>query len=172
MARAKWMEPAKMKSKYLLGNWLDQCVVDQKSTVHSIHFDRLDGYDRPGAISDELVKLVFQALAFVAGYMESKIKNSDVWTVVAFLPICSSDEILSWETDYWQKLSWVEEPPSLYFVKGSQLFEDDIEEYRRPVIIPFENNETVTAIFRSFRDRESMENSWEFTTGIYLATKL
>lgn len=66
------------------------------------------------------------------------------------------------------------EPPSLYLLAKKELLFDNlsIEEYRCPIQLPsdflLDKENKILSLFRCFRDQQSIENSWEFSTGVNL----
>jgi hypothetical protein len=61
-----------------------------------------------------------------------------------------------------------EEWSTFYVMDDEQFFQCRCEEYRCPVELGPEFNESVAAIFRSFRSLEDIRNGWEFFSAIYL----
>lgn len=158
-----------MKTKIFVNDWIDQVLRNTGSEADSIHFDSLKECDYQHEIGFELISKALEVINDVKNHINGFESNSLELTTVVFLPLDVSDEILLWKEELWESVGTAKEPPSLYLIKGGQIFDDDMEEYRRPISMPAHGHGTVRAIFRSFRDAESMKNLWEFTSGIYLS---
>ncbi len=160
-----------MKKTENLNDWLARAIASQEN-VQTIHFDSLCnsiGHQSEGL---ELVRYAHTLLASTLQYLRSLPHEHGVKHVIVFLPVGVSDEFLIWSPENWKTLDCVEEPPSLYLMRDTQIFDDESEEYRRPLSMPIETQMPVRAIFRSFRDQEAMTHSWEFSSGIYLIVSI
>lgn len=165
------MDAAKMKNFETVYEWLLQIVHGQRG-VESVHLNRLDGGKCSQLAGLELVQYVREILLAVALRLQTSLAGHGVRQVVVFLPIDVTDELMLWTPEVWNRLTCADEPPSLYVIRDQQVFDDACEEYRRPVPMPVGEGQGVKAIFRSFRDQEAIDNSWEFTSGIYLIASL
>lgn len=161
-----------MKKKLSLINWLNQVLRDGGSAFHAIHFDSLENCGSHGEVGLELVRIAIEVLISSRNHVCGNVGNSRELILSIFLPLGVSEEALPWNSDLWGKVKAADELPSLYIISGSQIFDEDMEEYRRPISIPIEGSGDVTAVFRSFRNSEAMMKSWEFTSGIYLIKKI
>lgn len=86
-----------------------------------------------------------------------------------FLPLSTSDDLTLWSDTLWNILGDKPEPPSLYLLRTSVLFEEHDEAYQRTVSLPDLRNHEVHAIYRCFRSEEHRQQGWEFTMGVYLS---
>lgn len=152
-------------------DWLCHVTTGQRG-VESIHLNRLEGDKCSQLAGIELIRYVRELLLSVVLQLRTSIAGHGVRQVVVFLPVDVTDELVHWTPDVWNGLDCAGEPPSLYVIRADQVFNDDCEEYRLPLAMPIEDCLGLKAIFRSFRDQESIENSWEFTNGIYIIAAL
>jgi len=157
-----------MKTKLSLSSWLSDSILDGGSVVRCIHLDRLENKYSSNLVGIDLARFSYQLLLNVLSDLQKYFVNPVAQNAIVFLPLGVSDAIMEWEPEIWEKVSGKDEPPSLYIIKREQIFDDDMEEYHRPVRLPFDCASNVRAIFRSFRDDNAIRNSWEFTSGIYL----
>ncbi|MGB9991947.1 hypothetical protein [Pseudoduganella rhizocola] len=160
-----------MKNFETVYDWLLQVVNGQRG-VESVHLNRLDGDKCRQLAGLELVQYVREILLAVVLHLQTALAGHGVRQVVVFLPVDVTDELMFWTPEVWNGLNCADEPPSLYVICDQQVFDDDCEEYRRPVPMPVGGGHDVKAIFRSFRDQDAIDNSWEFTSGVYLIARL
>ncbi len=161
-----------MKAKIFVNDWVDQVLRNAGSEGDSIHFSSLKECDAH-QIGSELVCKALEIINGVRSHIQGAESNSNELIALVFLPLGASDDILLWEDELWESLGTTNEPPSLYLMQDSQIFDENMEEYRRPISVPpIHGHGTVRAVFRSFRDAEAMKNLWEFTSGIYLVARV
>ena len=165
------LEFAKMKKKENLNDWLARVMASQKN-VETIHLDGLDENNGKQISGLELVRYAHAMLVSTLLFLRTLTYGHRVKHAMVFLPVGVSDEFLIWSPEIWKTLDCVEEPPSLYLLRDTQIFDDESEEYRRPISIPVETQTPLRAVFRSFRDQEAMANSWEFSSGVYLIASI
>lgn len=165
------MKADKMKRFESVNEWLRQVATGQRS-FESVHLDELEGGKYSQLAGLELVRYVRQILLSAVLQLRTSIAGHGIRRVVVYLPVDVTDELMPFTHEIWRDLACADEPPSLYVLRGEQVFDDDCEEYRRPVLLPIEDSHNLKAIFRSFRDQEDMDNSWEFTSGIYIIASL
>ncbi len=156
-----------MKNFKIFNDWLSHAVAGQNK-VESTHFDCIDGWKREQFSGLELVQYTQAMLVTALMFLRSLRYEHGVKHVVMFLPVAASDEALTWNPEIWNRVDCLEEPPSFYLLRDTQIFDDESEEYRRPIAMPIENRESIRAVFRSFRNVEAIKNEWEFTSGVYL----
>jgi len=160
-----------MKGVIDLNDWLGQISVS-KMEIESIHFDSISGFECEKLSGVELVHCAYQLLQAVVIFVRSLADIHGIKHTMVFLPVGMSDELERWHVDIWNRLGCVDEPPSLYLLRDSQIFDENSEEYRCPIAVPIENEVLLRAVFRSFRNQEAIENSWEFSSGIYLIASI
>ena len=152
-----------------LNDWLGVAVASQKK-VQTVHFDRLDICRSVQLAGIELVRQAQTVIASVQLFLRGITDEHGVKFVIVFLPLGISDEVSFWRPELWEKVDYDNEPPALYLLRDTEIFDDESEEYRCPVEVPVEGLISTRAVFRSFRNEEAMKNGWEFTSGIYLVT--
>lgn len=165
------MDAAQMKYFETVYDWLRHVVAAQRG-VESVHLNELEGGKCSQLAGIKLVQYVREILLSVVLQLRTSIAGHGVRQVVVFLPVDVTDELMSWTPDAWDNLACTDEPPSLYVIRDEQIFNDDCEEYRLPVPMPIDDCHGLKAIFRSFRDQEAIDNSWEFTSGVYIIASL
>ena len=160
-----------MKNFETLYDWLRHVAAGQRG-VESVHLNRLEGGKCSQLAGIELIQYVREILLSMVLQLQTSIAGHGVRQVVVFLPVGVTDELMHWTPNVWYGLGCSDEPPSLYVIRDEHVFNDDCEEYRLPVPMPIEDCHGLKAVFRSFRDQEAIDNSWEFTSGIYVVTSL
>lgn len=143
---------------------------ERNDNFRSIHFDYLRYYRKENPKGLNLLKYAFLVLREVHAVAQDILNKSPQikFHPMIYFPLGDSPNIMNWNNAYWEELGKDNEPPSLYLFPTKQIFEDYVEEYRKPIDIPVEEQKELLAIFRCCRDLRSMENSWEFSIGIYL----
>lgn len=165
------MDAAKMKNFETIYEWLRQVAIGQRG-VESVHLNRLERGKCNQLAGIELIQYVREILLSVVLQLRTSSAGHGIRCVVVFLPVDVTDELMPWTPEVWDSLTCADEPPSLYVIRDEQVFNDDCEEYRRPVPMPLEDSHGLKAMFRSFRDQDAIDNSWEFTSGIYVIASL
>ena len=160
-----------MKKFIHLDDWLNQSLSSAEN-VATVHLDRISDFEIEGIVGLDLVRATYDLLNSAAAFMQRLAVIHNVRYVLLFLPLDTSSELMSWSPDFWNKLDCTAEPPSIYLIKDVQIFDEESEEYRCPIALPFEDRFRDRVVFRSFRNQEAIENSWEFTSGIYLIASL
>jgi hypothetical protein len=156
-----------MKKLIHLNDWLSQAISSDKNVV-TIHLNSISDCEIEGVVGLDLVRATYEILNSAVAFMQSLSSVHKVRHVILFLPLNTSSDLMNWSPDFWNKLDCIDEPSSIYLLRDVLIFDEESEEYRCPIILPFEDRFQYRAIFRSFRNQEAIENSWEFTSGIYL----
>lgn len=164
------VDPA-MKNFETVDDWLVQVAAGQRG-VESVHLNQLEGGKCSQLVGMELVRYVREILLSVVLQLRTSLAGSEVRQAVVFLPVDVTDEQVRWTPDLWNDLACAGEPPILYVLRDEHVFNDDCEEYRLSVPMPIVDCHGLKAVFRSFRDQEAIDNSWEFTSGIYVIASL
>ncbi|QND64162.1 hypothetical protein HB777_09735 [Mesorhizobium loti] len=166
------MGVTEMTKKNTIYSWLDRAISNRDGKEKSAHLTDFLEYTPRLLVGVDFAKYVYDIVETPDIYLrESDEKDVNIFIVV-YIPIGASNEINLFSQDIWQKLRPMKEPPSLYVFKSEIFFDENMEEYRRPISIPFQCDPSDCALFRSFRDMEAIAKEWEFTTGIYLIKKL
>lgn len=152
-------------------DWVCYAATGQHA-VESIHLNRIDDGRCKELAGLDLVCYIQEILVAIVLQLRKNTFGHEVRHAVAFLPVGVTDDIRRWTPQIWESLDCTDEPPSLYLIRDQQIFNDDCEEYRRPILLPTGEYGALQAVFRSFRDQEAIENSWEFTAGIYVIASL
>ncbi|WP_146171866.1 hypothetical protein [Pseudoduganella armeniaca] len=165
------MEAAEVKKLETVHEWLCQVVPGQRD-VESVHLNRIEGDKSSQLTGLGLIKYVYEILMSVVLQLQTLHGKHGVRQAVVFIPVAATDELVFWNPKIWGDVNCKDEPPSLYIIRENQIFDEDCEEYRRPLSVPINGGNGVKAIYRSFRDQEAIDNSWEFTSGVYLIASL
>lgn len=153
-----------MKGSERLEDWIGRVALSG-APFDSVHFDELSDDTWRALSGIDLGVFAQDRVRATVSLLTNRVSATDVRYVAVDLPIGMSDDLTRWSPGLWEHVASVAEPPSLYLVRNADLFPDDHEEYRRPVPPPFADV-GCRAVFRSFRDREAMDRSWEFGNGV------
>ncbi len=126
-----------------------------------------------------LLKCACSILSEVHFTIKSNLSEKKIFKPYVYIHLGYSENIQYWDNSIWLKLGQDSEKvtyqsPSLGIasVTASDFFGIDLEEYRCPIKFPpnflLDSDNKILAIFRCFRTQQSLEKSWEFSTGIYL----
>lgn len=157
--------------------WVVQSIKESKKDFMDIHFDIFKDYENQKGVS--LLKYACHIL-IEARSAATELKSKErFFKPFIHLPFGCHFTFIQWDNSNWIRLGKkngqaIYEPPSLYILaKRELLFANlNMEEYRCPIKFPedllFNEKNKILVLFRCFRDQQSLENSWEFSTGIHL----
>lgn len=147
------------KMKNTIMNWLKSNLNVSEYGFNSIHLDEL----LVGAKSTK--HALFDAYKKSVGYLiEKKVINEIVPILV--IPLGYSERI---ELDYSLDFDAADEPASLYLMdRRLDMCHEGVEEYCKVVIIDDLECENYRAMYRCYRDEESILNGWEFSRAVYI----
>lgn len=161
-----------MRQRLKFPNWIDDLSGDARA-IRSIHLDQLCEYDPDGLKGKALAEYMVDLIDDFSEYVKyNKIFKKNETHIVIFIPLICTDELLLWNDRIYNEIGNDEEPASVYIYYGEDIFGNDLEEYRKPIDGSFKGRDGLLIIFRSFRDRNAIDNQWEFTNGIYLVKKI
>lgn len=178
MALQKWVEYLMNREKSLTpSEWVIQVIKDSKNDFMDVHFDVFRGYENPKGLS--LLEYAYNILIEARASTELMASKQKYFKPFIYLPLGDSHTLSCWHNSNWKKLGEKNheityEPPSLYLLAKKELLFDNfsIEEYRCPIQLPsdflLDKENKILSLFRCFRDQQSIENSWEFSTGVNL----
>ncbi|MDX8525880.1 hypothetical protein RFM68_15310 [Mesorhizobium sp. MSK_1335] len=161
-----------MIRKSSVHRWLAQ-ELSSGSKIKSTHFDEFIDYSPDKYSRNEILNYSIELIAEISGYISESFHLSGVKFIVVFIPLSVTADLKMWNEELLSFLGKPEEPPAVYVIFEDDIFGNESEEYRRPIEVLSQLEKSgVLAIFRSFRDRLSMTNEWEFTNGIYLVRRV
>ncbi len=163
------MDVTKMTDFTKLEIWLN-AALQRTERFDSIHFDEFWECNSFGG--DVLVSFASQVVSHCLNFLQKFASGYEVRFVVVYLSAGITEEVEFWSENIIQRISGADEPPTLYLLRSEHVFDEESEEYRVPVELNIVDLKADCVIFRSFRDRESIEKSWEFNSGLYFIAKI
>lgn len=149
--------------------WLKEAL-RRAERFDSIHFDEFCNCDSlDGGV---LVSFASQVLSHCVDSLRNSASGHGVRFVVVYISSGITEEIEFWNANVLQRMSSADEPPTLYLLRSEHVFDEQSEEYRVPVELDIVDLTADCVIFRSFRSQESIRNSWEFNSGMYLIARV
>ncbi len=159
-------------NKKTFADWLIAATAESQLGFESAHLDELE---ITGALQSRGVELVRDCCALLEEGKALLAKHAGghrIRYLLAFLPLGASDHLCLWDESLWRAVGVQDEPVTLYAISREQVLEEWDEEYRRPVDVPLQEPLDVLALYRCWRTRADMRNSWEFERGLYLVLDL
>lgn len=135
----------------------------------SIHLDEITGVGPvPGVVTrSQLLHTAIGVLRQIESSISHLFEKRSI-TLACYVPIGTSDELMTWDESWLSEISDSSESPAFYLIEGVSIFELHDEEYKRPLSLNFEAASGLKSVYRSFRSRQFLERGWEFSNGIYL----
>lgn len=156
-----------MKKRESIDEFVRCAAENVQSAIHTRHLDELDiGEELLRCRGAEMVQACCKSVEDVCERTSQTAAYGAL--IIAYIPLADTPSLNEWEGEDWSEVQAGAEPPSLYSVRGSDLFGLDSEEYRRPVSPPFVINNSVIVLLRCWRSRQARDFDWEFSNGIYL----
>jgi hypothetical protein len=160
------MDDSEMTKK-TFAEWLIEAATGSQSEFESAHLDEFDlpqGYRARGL---ELVRNCCALLEQGRTILGQRLGVREIRFLLVFLPLSSSECLSFWTDDLWDAVGAENEPPTLYLMARDQVLDEWDEEYRRP-LDPLPEYPQFLALYRCWRTKIDMQNSWGFERGVYL----
>jgi len=110
--------------------------------------------------------LRYWAHDFFEKFNQSIRSAGELRTLVLIVPISTSLKLSLRSPQYDQTCTFLDTVPTIYLIEERSIFLDAFEEYR--IVLDGLSPKLGSSIFRSWRDRRSKENGWEFSNDVYL----
>jgi hypothetical protein len=171
LAEGKRMENSPVTKKKTYAEWVEGVLKQSSAMFESAHLDDLEGADCADLAGPELVRHCRALLEEGRTILRKAGEARSFRYLIVFLPLRPADTLSLWEDELWDQVSGADEPPTAYLIARDPLLEEWDEEYRRPLQIPQNEDSAGRAMYRCWRTKQDMQNSWEFARGVYLVVE-
>lgn len=156
--------------KYTDGrDWLLRAIENDGGTkIHSAHFDQFNGFDSSKMIGISSFEFGVNLMTGVRRALNAEPSTFAGLMPLVVFPLGTSESIMPWSDKNWGLIGSLREPPSIYVINATEIFDLGDEEYKRLVDLPVSCNMNISALYRCHRNSQAMQHSWEFSNDIYI----